>query len=259
MKSEMPWAQSRNGSWAEGGGQGGQDGNMMWMDDKQVGGTPWNEPPQTPTPWATAGSKPKTPTTPSWGGEADDGGASWGQPPKQGPKPLAKEMIWASKQFKILSEMGFKRDDVENVLRACNMVMEDALEMLRSGRSMAMESSWHRPNEDHNSTNYDPMGHHASPYPPGQRFNPSQQMPFVHPGSGSGAHHLLNNPNSALGLNPNPAFKILQQQQPPPIPPQVRTTTEKRLIGFGVFPLLFRFNDSKFRKIFSSFFALVTR
>ena len=226
MKSDMPapWSQSRNGAWGDGSAEG-----MGWDEKPVVGSTPWNEPPQTPTPWAAAGSKPKTPTTPSWGGDGDDG-ASWGQPPKQGPKPLAKEMIWASKQFKILSEMGFKRDDVENVLRACNMVMEDALEMLRSGRGMGMESSWHRPAEDHSAA-YDPMGHHGTPYPPGQRFNPGQQMPF-HPGGRSGAHHLLNNPASALGLNPNPAFKLLQQQQPPPIPPQVMSRLTILIVDF---------------------------
>ena len=99
----MSWGgvgQTRNGSWGDG---GVSDQGTMWMDDKPmgVGTASWNEPPQTPTPWA----KPKTPTTPSWGGgDNDDGSLSWGQPPKQmGPKPLAKEMIWASKQFRILS------------------------------------------------------------------------------------------------------------------------------------------------------------
>lgn len=102
MKTDMSWGgvgQTRNGSW----GDGVSDQGTMWMDDKPmgVGTASWNEPPQTPTPWA----KPKTPTTPSWGGgDNDDGSLSWGQPPKpMGPKPLAKEMIWASKQFRILS------------------------------------------------------------------------------------------------------------------------------------------------------------
>ena len=218
MKSDMAsWAQPRNGSWGE--GPVGNEGNNMnmWMDDKaSSGGGSWNEPPQTPTPWNT-GPKPKTPTTPSWGESEEN--VSWGQPPKQMPKPLAKEMIWNSKQFRILSDMGFKKEDVENVLRNCNMVMEDALETLRSGR-MGMFG------DDHNAGGggYDPLGPHGAPYPPGARFNPAQQMPFVHPGGGGGnAHHLLNNPASAMGMNPNPAYKILQQQQPPPMPPQVST------------------------------------
>jgi hypothetical protein len=46
-------------------------------------------------------------------------------------------------------------------------------------------------------------------------------MPFVHPGSGGAPHHLLNNPAPSMGMNPNPAYKILQPQQPPPMPPQV--------------------------------------
>lgn len=218
MKSEMSWpgGQTRNGSWGD---ASVADQGNMWMDDKPmgVGGASWSEPPQTPTPWA----KPKTPTTPSWGGggETDDG-LSWGQPPKPTVlKPLAKEVIWGSKQFRILSDMGFKKDDVENVLRNCNMVMEDALEMLRSGR-MGMFG------DDHVGSagggGYDAMGPHGgAPYPPGARFNPAQQMPFVHPGGGGAAHHLLNNPASSMGMNPNPAYKLLQAQQPPPMPPQV--------------------------------------
>jgi len=113
--------------------------------------------------------------------------------------------------------MGFKKEDVENVLRNCNMVMEDALETLRSGR-LGMFG------EDHGGSGggYDGMGPHGggAPYPPTNRFNPAQQMPFGHP-SGGGAHHLLTNPNSGMGINPNQAYKILQPQQPPPMPPQV--------------------------------------
>lgn len=216
MKTDMSWGQTRNGSWGDGGVGDSNQMNNMWMDDKPVGsgggGGSWNEPPQTPTPWAS-GPKPKTPTTPSWGETEDN--LSWGQPHKQIPKPLAKEMIWSSKQFRILSEMGFKKDDVENVLRNCNMVMEDALETLRSGRGMF--------GDDHGSGGYDPMGPHGgAPYPPSARFNPGQQMPFVHPGSSGAPHHLLSNPAPSMGMNPNPAYKILQPQQPPPMPPQVR-------------------------------------
>ena len=211
VMKDMSWGQPRNGSWGD-----GEQANMgnMWMDDKSGGGSAsWNEPPQAPAPWAT-GPKVKTPTTPSWGDGEDT--LSWGQPPKQsGPKPLAKEMIWASKQFRILSDMGFKKEDVENVLRNCNMVMEDALETLRSGR-LGMFG------EDHSGGGgggYDMGPHGGAPYPPGARFNPGQQMPFAHPGSAGGAHHLL--PTSGMGMNPNQAYKILQPQQPPPMPPQV--------------------------------------
>lgn len=235
MKTDaMSWGQNRNGSWGGGEDVGGGGMNNMWTEDtnKMVGGGgSWNEPPQTPTPWGTSGPKPKTPTTPSWGGGGEsDEQLSWGQPPKQQPsgmKPLSKEMIWSSKQFRILSDMGFKKEDVENVLRNCNMVMEDALEMLRSGR-MGMFGDDHVGLGGGSGSNYgDSMGPHGggAPYaPPSARFNPGQQMPFVHPGSGGGMNHLLNNPASGMGgMNPNQAYKILQPQQPPPsIPPQVR-------------------------------------
>lgn len=42
-----------------------------------------------------------------------------------------REMILSSNQYRILVEMGFKKEDVENALRTCNMNLEDTLEELR--------------------------------------------------------------------------------------------------------------------------------
>ncbi|KAG8197988.1 hypothetical protein JTE90_029382 [Oedothorax gibbosus] len=53
--------------------------------------------------------------------------SSWGGPMKQGGKPLTKDLIWASKQFRLLMEMNFKKDDIENALRRSNMGLEEAL------------------------------------------------------------------------------------------------------------------------------------
>ncbi|XP_035230860.1 protein Gawky-like, partial [Stegodyphus dumicola] len=62
----------------------------------------------------------------SWAdGQVDT--SSWGGPMKQGGKPLSKDLIWASKQFRILMEMNFKKDDIENALRRSNMNLEEAL------------------------------------------------------------------------------------------------------------------------------------
>ncbi|KAH9365619.1 hypothetical protein HPB48_005783 [Haemaphysalis longicornis] len=44
-----------------------------------------------------------------------------------GGKPLTKDLIYASKQFRLLSEMGFKKEDVENALRCNQMNLEDTL------------------------------------------------------------------------------------------------------------------------------------
>jgi len=55
------------------------------------------------------------------------GGDRWGQRPG-----VTKDMIWGSKQFRILAEMGFRKEDVETALRQTNLQLDDALEMLNA-------------------------------------------------------------------------------------------------------------------------------
>ena len=43
-----------------------------------------------------------------------------------------KDMIWGSKQFRILCQMGFRKEDVETALRQTNLRLEDALKMLNA-------------------------------------------------------------------------------------------------------------------------------
>ena len=43
---------------------------------------------------------------------------------------VSKEAIWSSKQFRILCDMGYRKDDVEAALRSCGCRLDDALEML---------------------------------------------------------------------------------------------------------------------------------
>ena len=82
----------------------------------------WGEP-HSPDSYGGWGGKPKSSN--SWSdGQIDT--SSWGGP-KQ--KPLSKEMILASKQFRVLTETGYKKDDVENALRSSNMNVEEALGM----------------------------------------------------------------------------------------------------------------------------------
>ena len=83
----------------------------------------WGESDPNSSPPGAQWAKPKSSN--SWSdGQIDT--SSWGGP-KQ--KPLTKEMIIASKQFRVLTEMGYKRDDVENTLRTANMNIEEALSM----------------------------------------------------------------------------------------------------------------------------------
>ena len=77
------------------------------------------------------------PSTSLWNREQRKGNWSDGQVDTSswnGPKhkPLTKEMICASKQFRLLSEMGFRKDDVESCLRSANMNEHEALAELRA-------------------------------------------------------------------------------------------------------------------------------
>lgn len=64
--------------------------------------------------------------------------SSWNGPKH---KPLTKEMICASKQFRLLSEMGFRKEDVESCLRSANMNEHDALAELRAWTDERRKSS----------------------------------------------------------------------------------------------------------------------
>ena len=48
------------------------------------------------------------------------------------PGAVTKDFIWSSKQFRILCEMGYVKEDVETALRNTNMQLDDALEMLNA-------------------------------------------------------------------------------------------------------------------------------
>ncbi|XP_022686906.1 protein Gawky-like isoform X2 [Varroa jacobsoni] len=81
------------------------------------------------------GAKPKTSSggPPDWSdGQIDT--STWGGPAKQGGKPLTKELISASQHFRVLTSMGYHKDEVENLLRANNMDMDRTLQALRVTR-----------------------------------------------------------------------------------------------------------------------------
>ncbi|CAB3361831.1 Hypothetical predicted protein [Cloeon dipterum] len=205
----------RNGSWD--GPQGPHDGPSGWGDDSaaaKMGG--WNEP-NMMAQGSWGGPKPKM----GWGDTSDVDPSSWGHP-KPGPKPLTKDMIWASKQFRLMTEMniGYKKDDIENALRSTNMNMEDAIELLNSMRDGFRRSDEH-PFDLGGSGGPHPGGPGGGGYPGRVGYNPPQQMPFAPPGPGvNNAPSLMNNANnpslpSINTMSPAIVQKILTQQPPP--------------------------------------------
>ncbi|CAN7941214.1 unnamed protein product, partial [Ixodes hexagonus] len=198
------------------------------------------------------GAKPKGP--PSWAeGQIDT--STWGGPSKQGGKPLTKDLIYASKQFRILSDMGFKKEDVENALRMNCMNLEDTLMDLQAmARAGSVPDSGLLDGSDcggrggpkmRGDDGPDPHGggpHGEPPFPgfhggsgfqglpvfgtgygaaAGQGFKPppvkgSNQGGLLNSGGLGGQNSSLTVGNSISSLSPALVQKILQQQHFPP-------------------------------------------
>ncbi|XP_054718989.1 LOW QUALITY PROTEIN: protein Gawky-like [Uloborus diversus] len=179
------------------------------------------------------GAKPKA--NANWAdGQVDT--SSWLGPSKQGGKPLCKDIIHASKQFRILTELGFRKEDVENALRNNNMNLDEAAAELQAVNNGVMDvdsftgrkvrpanmyedmsmsdhtldssfasNTFHGPNNFQNAMNFSSVGGHS----------------FKQAPKGTSANNNLL--NSALGgqsaagsmSNISPALlqKLLQQQQ----------------------------------------------
>ncbi|XP_050301424.1 protein Gawky isoform X2 [Anthonomus grandis grandis] len=187
-----------------GGGAGGAGGGGRNGWDDGPAGAGWGDEPGAP--WA----KPKGPGG-LWDSELD-----WGHKPQNKPQ-FTKEQVWNSKQFRMLVDMGFKKDDVENALRMREMNMEEALELLSPLRRGGGDG-WGAgaPHDDHFEHNQfpgaaqrfaglggptgNPLG--GGGYPPGPGLLNSM-------GGGAGQ------PNSSLINNISPAVvqKILSTQQ----------------------------------------------
>uniref|UniRef100_A0A182SDR5 UBA domain-containing protein n=1 Tax=Anopheles maculatus TaxID=74869 RepID=A0A182SDR5_9DIPT len=148
---------ARNGSWDDQPPGGG------WGDEK-AGGAPWNMDLA-----SNAGGWNKTPTTPKsaglgWpdpselGGGTANAGMDWGLDGGKaavvggGPTKSPLEFIRASKEYRLLCEMGHKKEDVEFALRTTNMNIDDAMELLRHGAGAGglTGGGWRRTlSEDH--------------------------------------------------------------------------------------------------------------
>lgn len=85
---------------------------------------------------------------------------------------LALEIIRNSKQYRILFEMGFKKEEIEIALRAANLNLEEAVEILNQSRSANNMDGWRR--HDEHNTGAGNFDHNNFP----QRYPAGPQMPF---------------------------------------------------------------------------------
>ena len=120
------------------GGPGGAGGGPQWKQQRGgLGGGPirqspnWDDHPQGGGPlegpvggWGQGKNEPMGPNMHNKMGVG--GGGPVGGPAAS----VSKEAIWSSKQFRILCDMGYRKDDVEAALRSCGCRLDDALEML---------------------------------------------------------------------------------------------------------------------------------
>ncbi|XP_063380827.1 protein Gawky isoform X3 [Cydia fagiglandana] len=144
------------------------------------------------------------------GGWPEDIGEWPGPKPPQGGGPLGKqipkEMLWNSKQFRFLVEMGYKKEDAEAALRRSDMNAEEALEMLAAPRD-----GWRR--DEHFG------GHHGGPFQPPPAVPPVSaavvQKLLNQPPPQALHHHQSYNPNSGTGNSGQPStaqLRMLVQQ-----------------------------------------------
>ncbi|XP_019771364.1 protein Gawky isoform X3 [Dendroctonus ponderosae] len=193
-----------DGVWGGGGGGAGV-GRNGWEDVAGPAGG-WDDS-------AAAWAKQKGP-----GGLWDAAELEWGHKPQNKPQ-LTKEQVWNSKPFRMLVDMGYKKEEVENALRARDMNVDDALEFLSPIRARGNDGwgSGGR-HDDHFEHNQFPGAQRGGGYPGigGPGGNPLASAGFP-PGAGPG---LLNSmggagqANSSLINNISPAVvqKMLTQQ-----------------------------------------------
>ena len=116
-----------------------------------VGGNAWDENHQTSAGWDDSTTSTATSSGPShpWNKSKSsmpaqlwDNDLDWQNKHVAPPNKLVltKEMIYSSKQYRLLVDMGFKREEVEGTLRRFDMNMEDALDALGPIRSNNLEA-----------------------------------------------------------------------------------------------------------------------
>ncbi|KAH8395735.1 hypothetical protein KR222_007550 [Zaprionus bogoriensis] len=204
----------RNASWGEDNHTVASVSSNNWVDEKQNAGlqqigansNSWSDTQSGGGGWANKQNKLSTnAASSSWStanvvvANVADGGdisSEWphggiaGKPQQQqklggvnvGVGALNTEMIKQSKQYRILVENGFKKDDVERALLGSNMNIEEAAEILRANAnsSLALEG-WRRHEEtlgsypDHSSGGF-PQRYPVSGSQPSLSFPPNNLM-----------------------------------------------------------------------------------
>uniref|UniRef100_A0A1S4JW08 Uncharacterized protein n=1 Tax=Culex quinquefasciatus TaxID=7176 RepID=A0A1S4JW08_CULQU len=183
------WGQNQglppmNGSWDDCAGAGGINN---W-DDKGLGAAggngPWNDFGQSNL-WKQQGK----PSVGGWPDPSDlmggGSGNDWNmnKPPS---KMSPVEIIRSSKQYRMLCENGFKKEDVELVLRTTNMNFDESLEILQRHNSAG---DWRGRPDEHPGSAFE------APFSNRFQAGPGGGMPF--------SQNLLNNLPGVGGPNPN--------------------------------------------------------
>ncbi|KAG5681488.1 hypothetical protein PVAND_010918 [Polypedilum vanderplanki] len=180
------WSALHQGSGAGGNRNAWDDPHgSKWEDNSHIGAgagglTPWNDGPNGPL-W----NKANKPTWP----DNNDISSDW--PPQNKLNNTSSEIIRSSKQFRILIESGFKKDEAELALRTTNMNVEEAIELLQQQQRNANIEPWHH--------NANPGGFDHSPFP-GNRY-PGPQMPFPPNNNPKLPNANAGGPGGNIGLN----------------------------------------------------------
>lgn len=128
-----------------------------------------------------------------------------------GPKKMiSSESIWSSKQYRVLVDMGCRKEDAEFALRSTGGNLEDAIEMLNSNGRMR---------EPNNMFGQDS----------GNMFDQSRRFPVM-PGSGGGQNPYSQDGGQLGGYKmPNTMNQPRQppQQQPQQQPPSSQPSAQQ--------------------------------
>lgn len=116
------------------------------------------------------------------------------------------ELIRNSKQYRMAFDMGFKKEEIELALRATNLNMDEAIELLNQSRSANNIDVWRR-HDEHGSGAGGNFEH--SNYPQRYPTGVQQTMPFP-PNNNP---NLINN-IGVSGANTNPCLAALGNMQP---------------------------------------------
>ncbi|XP_037952766.1 protein Gawky isoform X2 [Teleopsis dalmanni] len=126
---------------------------------------------------------------------------------------LSVDMIKQSKQFRLLVDAGYKKDDVERVLLAGNVSAEEAAEVLRTNASIGLDSSGWRRHDESLST----YGEHATNTGGNvSGFHGRYPAPATQPSMSFPPNNLLNNMGAAAVPNVanNPNLSSINSMQP---------------------------------------------